>query len=99
MSPWLEQELGPCVHCPALFPCRELGIIPARGHCFDCQREFVFLPNPAEDDMYPRIEGHARCRTAAPVKRVVWCPPCKQELGGLLLDQQVPISRETFKLG
>lgn len=99
MSVWLENEVGPCATCAALFECRKLAMVPVRGQCFDCQREFVFLPRPGEDEMYPTTEGHPGCRYATPRKSTIWCPPCKQELEDLLLDQQVPISPEVLKLG
>ncbi len=96
MSFWVEQEVGPCVACQAMFICRKLGQAPARSCCFDCQREFVFLPRSGKDDMYPTVEGHPGCCYATPRKTVVWCPTCKQELDSLLHEQQVPISMEVL---
>jgi hypothetical protein len=99
MSVWMEKEIGPCVNCKIIFTCRELSAQPARGCCFDCQREFVFLPRTAEDPMYPSTEGHSGCSYATPRKDIVWCPSCKQELEDLLFQKQVPISSEVLKLG
>lgn len=98
MSFLLENDLGPCATCAAVFPCRKQSYTPLRGHCFDCQREFVFLPEPM-DGIYAQVEGNRRCLYAQPDDQTVWCPSCKQELEDLLREQQVPISPEVLKLG
>jgi len=98
MSFWMENEPGPCATCPSLSPCRKQSLTPLRGHCFDCQREFVFLPEPM-DSIYAQVEGNQRCLYAQPTGQTVWCLPCKQELEDLLRNQQVPISPEVLKLG
>ena len=99
MSFWMESELGPCATCRILLPCRKQSRTPLRGHCFDCQREFVFLRQPEEDPVYPTLEGSKRCLYAIPTCETVWCSSCKQELEDLVREQQVPITPEVLKLG
>lgn len=98
MFPSMASEPSPCTNCSSLRPCRQQSLTPLRGHCFDCQREFVFLPDLL-DELYPRVVSSERCLYAQPTDQTVWCPSCKQELEDLLREQQVPISPEVLKLG